>query len=163
MMENDPERCNLELQRILDRSFECASRLEDLLHDERSALELQDTEKLGAVTTSKELCVQCLESLESERRTLCVAAGYDASESGMKDMLRWCDGSSVVTPVWNRLLQSARQCEALNRTNGAIGRLSYEHVMSALAVLSGGSGRTPLYSPEGQESVRFEQRPLGCI
>ena len=163
MMEMQPDRCSLELQRILDRSLECAGRLEDLLHDERSALELQDTGKLRAVTTSKDLCVQCLENLESERRSLCVAAGYTASESGMRDLLRWCDRRSLVTPVWIKLLHSARQCEALNRTNGAIGRLTYEHVMSALAVLGGGSSGTPLYSPEGQKSTRYEQRPLARI
>ncbi len=163
MMEMQPDRCSLELQRILDRSLECAGRLEDLLHDERSALELQDTGKLRAVTTSKDLCVQCLENLESERRSLCVAAGYTASESGMKDLLRWCDRSSLVTPVWIKLLHSARQCEALNRTNGAIGRLTYEHVMSALAVLGGSTSGTPLYNPEGQESTRFQQRPLARI
>ena len=162
-MEKDPDRFGFELHRILDRSLDCANRLEDLLRDERSALELQDTEKLRTVTTSKELCVQCLESLESERATLCEAAGHDASESGMKDMLRWCDRSSVVTPIWNRLLQSARQCKALNLTNGAIGRLRYEHLMSALAVLNGGSSDTPLYGPEGQESARFEQRALARV
>ena len=163
MMGKDSDRYSFELQRILDRSLECASRLEDLLHDERSALELQDSGKLGAITTSKELCVQRLETLESERRILCADAGYTASETGMKDMLSWCDRSSDVTPIWSSLVQCARQCEALNRTNGAIGRLTYEHVMSALAVLSGGSSGTPLYSSEGQESARFERRPLARI
>lgn len=159
----DPDPCRLELQRILDQSLECTGKLEDLLHDERSALELQNTENLLALTTSKNLCVRCLESLEAERQTLCAAAGYDSSEAGMKEMLSWCDIQSTVTPVWHQLLQSARECEALNRTNGAIGRVRYEHVMSALALLSGGSDGTALYSPEGQESAHVKQRALALI
>ena len=163
MMGMDPDRCSLELQRILDESVECASRLDDLLHDERSALELQDSGKLREVTTSKELCVHCLESLEAERRSLCAAAGYEASETGMNDLLSWCDRGSVVAPVWEGLLHSARQCEALNITNGAIGRLRHEQTMNVLAVLSGGSSGSPLYSSEGQETARFERRALAYI
>jgi len=163
MTKIDPDPCRLELQRILDQSLECTSKLEDLLHDERSALELQDTESLRVVTTSKNLCVRCLESLEAERQTLCAAAGYDGSEAGMKEMLSWCDSSITITPVWQQLLQSARECEALNRTNGAIGRIRYEHVISALALLSGDSNGTAFYSPEGQESTHFKQHALALI
>ncbi len=163
MMDMDPNQCSLELKWILDRSLECASRLEGLLHDERSALELQDTEQLRAITTSKEQCVRCLESLESERLTLCATVGYDASKTGMKEMLNWCDRSFAVTPAWEGLLQRARQCEALNQTNGAISRIRYEHVMSALAVLKGDSSSASLYGPEGQQSDRFERRALARI
>ncbi len=163
MMDMDPDRCSLELQRILDRSLECTSKLADLLHDERSALESQDTEQLRAITTCKEQCVQRLESLESERLALCATVGYDANAAGMKEMLNWCDGSFTVTPAWEGLLQRARQCDALNQTNGAIDRIRYKHVMSALAVPSGDGGSISLYGPEGQQSDRFEQRALARI
>ena len=159
----DPDRCSLELQRILDRSLECANRLLDLLRDERSALQSQDTEQLRAVTASKEQCVQRLESLEAERRSLCAAAGHGGNKAGMKDMLAWCDRSSAVTRAWNRLLQRIRQCDALNQTNGAVGRVRYEHVMSALAVLSGNSGGGALYGPEGEQTGRLERRALARI
>ncbi len=157
----DPDSCNSELRRIIDQSIECASRLEDLLQDERNALELQDVERLRSVTTSKERCVQCLEGLESERRALCAAAGYEAIDTGMTDMLSWCDKNAATTPLWNRLVQNARQCEALNRTNGAIGRVRYEHVVSALALLS--EGGNPVYSPDGQQAAQFGRRALAHI
>lgn len=155
--------CNLELERILEQSLECTSRLEDLLHDERTALELQDTGSLRALTTSKNLCVQCLESLDAERQELCVAAGYEGSEAGMKDMLSWCDTNATATPVWHQLLKISRVCEALNRTNGAIGRIRYEHVMSALAVLSNDTSGAALYGSEGQESAHFKPRALALV
>ena len=159
-----PHKCCLQLQRILDQSLESVDALEDLLHEERSALELQDSEKLLAVTTSKTLCVRHLETLETERRSLCTAAGYEASDAGMMDLLKWCDDKSDVAPAWDRLLHSARQCEALNRTNGAIGRIRHEQAMSLLAVLSGGADSSgTLYSSEGQESTRFQQRALARI
>lgn len=161
-MEIAPEQCGAELKRILELCLECASRLDELLHDEYGALEEQDMSALGAITTSKELCVHTLDNLESERQTLCTAAGYDANGKGMKALLQWCDRRAVIAPIWERLLQSAKECDALNRTNGAIGRIRFEHVMSALAVLNGGGGGA-LYSAEGQETERFEQRSLALI
>ncbi len=163
MTEMSADQCSSELLRILDQSLDCTTGLEDLLHDERSVLASQDSSELVAITASKERCVQHLEMLESERQTLCAACGFDSSETGMQDVLNWCDRNAVVTPAWNRLLQSAKQCEGLNRTNGAIGRIRYEHVMSALAVLNGSSSSPSVYGPEGQESTRFEQRALARI
>ncbi len=162
MTEISPDQCATELKRILELSLECTNRLDELLHDEYGALETQDMSALGAITTSKELCVRSLNSFESERQTLCTAAGYDAGGKGMQALLQWCDRRSVITPVWERLLQNAKQCDALNRTNGAIGRIRFEHVMSALAVLKGGGSGT-LYSAEGQETERFEQRSLALV
>ena len=162
MTEISPDQCGTELKRILELSLECTIRLDELLHDEYGALETQDMSALGAITTSKELCVRSLNSLESERQTLCTAAGYDASGKGMQALLQWCDRRSIITPVWERLLQLAKQCDAFNRTNGAIGRIRFEHVISALAVLKGGGSGT-LYSAEGQETEHFEQRSLALV
>ena len=163
MLQMDPHHCQLELRRILDESLECADRLEELLHDERDALEAPDAESLLAIATSKELCVRCMESLESERRSLCAAAGYGAGEAGMKDLLEWCDHGSVVTPLWHRLLKTARQCEALNRTNGAVGHLRYEHLTAAIAVLGGGSEDTALYGSKGRQTAPTGRRALASI
>lgn len=157
------EQCSTKLLRILEQSLDCATGLEDLLHDERSVLEAQDSIELVAITSTKQRCVLDLERLESERKDLCAACGFNSSESAMQDLLNWCDRNSVVTPVWNRLLQSAKLCEGLNRTNGAIGRIRYEHVMSALAVLNGSSNNPTVYGSRGQEPARFEQRALALV
>ena len=133
------------------------------MNEERSALESQDADQLRAIATSKKVCVQCLEALESERRALCEAAGFDAGDTGMQSILDWCGRSSGVASAWDELLHSARLCKEINRINGAIGRLRYEHVMSALALFNGITGESPLYSDEGQEASRFEQRALALI
>jgi len=163
MTSMQPGQCGAELQRILERSAECAGRLDDLLHDEFCTLKSQDMDALSAITTSKELCVQHLSELEIERKSLCTAAGYDSGEAGMNDLLQWCDPQSVIAPVWITLLQSAKKCDAMNRTNGAIGRVRFEHVTSALAVLTGGTEEASLYSAAGQETARFAQRSLARI
>lgn len=157
------DQCNVELLQILDNSLSIATSLEDLLHDERSALESQNSSELMGIITNKEQYVRGLATLESERQALCKTCGFESNASGMQDVLNWCDGSSVVTPVWNSLLQTAKQCEALNNCNGAIGRIRYEHVMSALAVLNGSSSNPAIYGPKGKESARFEQRALAHV
>lgn len=157
------DECSAKLLRILEKSLDCATGLEDLLHDERNLLESQNSSELMVITSTKKRCVQTLEGLETERTALCAACGFNNDESGMQDVLNWCDCNSVVTPVWNRLLKSAKLCEGLNRTNGAIGRIRYEHVMSALAVLNGSSNNATVYGPKGQEPARFEQRALALI
>lgn len=159
----EPDPCGSELHRILGQCLECASRLQEILQDEHAALEQQDTENLRTVITSKTLCVQLMESLEAERQAICAAAGYDSDESGMQGLFNWCDQSSTLAPLWQQLLQSSRACERLNRTNGAIGRVRYKHVLGALAVLSGNGNEASLYNPEGRESAGFKQRALALI
>lgn len=162
-MEIDPNSCGGELRRILDRSLECAVRLEELLREEQTALERQEIEKLPPITASKETCVQCLQSLEAERRSLCAALGFGAGPAEMEKLLKWCDSGSAVSTLWSRLLVLAEQCESLNRTNGAVGRIRHDQVMSALVLLSGNGAATPQYRADGQESSRFQRRALARI
>ncbi len=152
-----------ELLRLIEQCLDYGSRLEALLRDELSALESQDITALRSLSSSKELCVRSMDNLESERRTLCTRAGYAPDEAGMVDMLKWCDKGNGVTPVWNSLLQVIKRCESLNRTNGAICRMRYEHVVSVLAVFSGGNGTTETYGPGGHSAPRFEQHALARI
>jgi flagella synthesis protein FlgN len=152
-----------ELLHQIEQCLDYGSQLEALLRDELSALESQDVSALRSIASNKELCVRSMESLESERRTLCTRAGFAADEAGMSDMLKWCDQSNVVTPVWNSLLQCIKRCESLNRTNGAICRMRYEHVVNVLTVFSGGSGTAETYGPGGHSAPRFEQHALARI
>lgn len=157
------DQCSTQLLRILEQSLDTASELEDLLHDERNILESQNSNELMAITSTKDRCVQVLEKLETERKALCTACGFGSNQDGMQDVLNWCDSNSVVTAIWNRLLTNAKVCDGLNRTNGAIGRIRYEHVMSALAVLHGSNNKSTVYGSQGQEPARHEQRELALI
>ena len=152
-----------ELLRLIEQCLDYGSRLEALLRDELSALESQDVTILHSLSSSKELCVRSMDDLESERRTLSTRAGHAPDETGMADMLKWCDKSNRVTPVWNSLLQVIRRCDSLNRTNGAICRMRYEHVVNVLTAFSGGNGTTETYGPGGQSATRFEQHALARI
>lgn len=152
-----------ELLRLIEQCLDYGSRLEALLRDELSALESQDVTALHDLSSSKELCVRSMDNLESERRTLCMRAGHAPDEAGMVNMLKWCDKSNGVTPVWNSLLQVIKRCESLNRTNGAICRMRYEQVVNVLTAFSGGNGATETYGPGGQSAPRFEQHALARI
>lgn len=150
------------LRSLLDNSIRSIGTLDGLLHEERRALEAQDPESLHSVAIKKETCISRLEALEVERDTLCASVGFNVGEDGMPDLLDWCGRDSGTTELWNKLLMDAGRCEALNRTNGAISRVRFEHVASALAAING-AGAEQTYGMSGQPSGRSGHRELASV
>lgn len=149
-----------ELSHILQQYAEFSSRLRSILEEEQAVLAEPKTTSLQAVVQSKEACVRQMGELESERSALCHRAGFDADNHGMQELIEWSGSSSDVIDAWRELIDSARRAEEINRINGAVGRVRQEQVLATLVVLHGSDQAGPTYGGRGQESARFDRRPL---
>lgn len=134
--------------------------LKESLHDERSALETQDTDALHAAVAIKSDFVEKLSRLDCRRRAMCESAGFEDGAGQMDRMTDWCDDESVIQNSWSHLMKIVADCNALNLTNGAIIRARQQMVESNLGVLRGAEMNTDTYKREGHENVAMNQRSL---
>ncbi len=137
--------------------------LKEVLRDERSALELEDTDALERAVDSKGRCIDKLQALEKDRATLCEASGFAPGPDQMQDMTAWCDKNSVVADGWSHLMDVAAECNQLNLANGAAIRLRQQHAEAGLAVLRGEEQRPATYARTGSGRASRLNRSLAEV
>lgn len=123
------------LASVLDDMQTAADRMLTVLESERLALDSASAEALDHAGTQKQALMQQLEQLDSERQLLC------GEQPARRDALE---------PVWARVVQSLRQCHALNLRNGSAVAQRLTLVRQALAVLTGHPGESELYGRSGE-------------
>lgn len=160
MSKPSPDKLRTRLERILGDSVYCALGLKEILEDERSALEEQDTVKLTETAAIKEKCIRKLQRLEKERSQISVESGFGAGPEDMPALAKWCDDDSLITASWQHLMDIARKCSTLNLTNGAIIRVRRQQIDSSLSVLRGSSPEADTYGPEGAAATSFGRQRL---
>jgi flagellar biosynthesis/type III secretory pathway chaperone len=148
------------LEKILGESIHCALGLKDILCQERNALREQDTALLGHSASLKETCIDRLASLESARGAVSRDAGFSTDLGDMPALTEWCDADSIIANCWQHFTQIARECDALNSTNGAIIRVRRQQILAGLALLSGSDGTEDTYKVSGAGTTGFGGREL---
>ena len=78
----------------------------------------------------------------------------------MDDLAEWCDDDLLVTNCWQHFRDIAGECDALNKTNGAIIHLRRQQVLDGLSILRGNPNETITYSPTGSGTTAMAGRPL---
>ena len=133
-----------QLERIIEDCISEARALEQVLEDERRALESRDAKALGIAAEEKRVRVAALETLEAKRK---------AVDTGI--------GANLPQARCNSFISIVGRCNSLNTTNGAIIRLRRQQVGDALRLVSGSGAET--YGPFGTESLSRPRRALAAI
>ncbi|MEO7050980.1 MAG: flagellar protein FlgN [Rhodanobacter sp.] len=106
-----------------------------VLEAERAALDSASVEGLYQASTRKQVLMQQLEQLDTERQLL-------SREQPVRQ--------AALDSEWQQVMQSLRQCHALNQRNGRAVNQRLIHVRQALAILTGHTGDTELYGRTGE-------------
>lgn len=163
-MSNQPsEKCREDLGRLLRTGVHCAIGLKEILNDERTALELQDTDALNETAVNKQLFLSRLEELEAERREICQASGFSAEPEAMEKLVEWCDTELLIHGYWDHFVDLAKECSDLNINNGAIINLRRQQIIGALSVIRGERQDSETYSRNGRDTSTSVKRVLAEI
>jgi flagella synthesis protein FlgN len=129
----------------------------DLLQQEQGKLIEASIIGLPELIQAKALAVTQLTSLTKARHALLDAAGFSASENGMRD---WIAAHQPADTEWLTLLALGTEAREMNRINGMlIGR----HMMrnqTELNILQGKTQRNNLYGADGQSTGTGRGRGL---
>lgn len=155
-----PDECNDALRENIDESVQCALELRDLLTDERTALERQDTMSLSDTAVQKSRCVNSLEQLDRARLELSKTCGFGISPNEIAKLTESCDESGLLPRTWSQFLEVAHECDAMNSGNGAIIRVRQKQINSALNLLRDGTAESDTYGPSGHSSEDSRTRSL---
>ncbi|MDH3768397.1 MAG: flagellar protein FlgN, partial [Gammaproteobacteria bacterium] len=113
---------------LIDRELVLAHELGDALANERDALRSVDPVALDTATARKQLCVENLSRLDTERQAMCVSLGVSPDRDGMERLLMQADPQGKLSQRWQTLLTRLETCREANHKNGAVARLQKRRV-----------------------------------
>lgn len=137
----------MSLARHLARQSAAVAQLIRLLESEAQLLAAGrvDGERCSELAAAKQLQLDAIEQLESQRRLAQQRLGYGDDHAGAERAA----ADAGCPAAWQQLLELARRAQQLNRLNGEHIRTRLEHNQRMLNFLHevGGKG---LYGPDGQ-------------
>lgn len=133
-----------------------------LLREEARALEARDIDAVVQIATAKTQRVAALNGLAARRVAFLAAAGFETDRAGMDRWLETDAGTERATlwAAWRALLDTAREAQALNRTNGLTIESRLQTNQRLLAAM-GSAPQPALYGPDGQSRAGGPARTLG--
>lgn len=134
-----------ELKEILSDGVVYINDLKAILVSERDALERRDTAQLEDAAGSKLTVAKNLSMFDFFRTEIEELAAND---------------SGSVSDAWNQFRSIAKECDELNRTNGAIIRARHEQVVTGLSLLQGRDRDAETYSSKGSASAASGRRKI---
>ena len=145
---------------ILGESVRCALGLKETLVEEREALERRDTLSLNSAAISKTTLISKLATLNQARGEVSERAGFGIGTEKMEALAEWCDDDLLVSNCWQHFREIAGECDALNKTNGAIIHVRRQHVLDGLSLLRGKSRDSSTYTSTGSATNGVAGRSL---
>jgi flagellar biosynthesis/type III secretory pathway chaperone len=134
-----------ELEEILSDGLGYVGALKSALIEERNALENRDTSSLEKTAQSKQTLAKNL-------------AMFDFFRADIESFANERSGS--ILDDWNEFQTIARDCDAMNKTNGAIIRARYDQLATGLSLLQGRDKNSNTYTPSGTTVTSTGRRSL---
>lgn len=124
-----------------------------LLKEEQAHLINADVDALHETTDKKSRLITRMTELALQRHTKLAAAGFDASEKGMKAWIETAIAAtqnSSVQKNWDALINAVKSAQDYNRSNGMLIGQHLGRTQTALHALHGVPESGTLYGPNGQ-------------
>lgn len=144
----------------LGKEIEAARSLLQLLKQEEESLVKADVEGVSQLTGEKSRLAAEMSELAQHRHKALLAAGFDASEAGMKAWLTSAAATATQSKAWDELLSLAQAGREQNRVNGLLITQHLACNQNALNVLQGNPQGGGVYGPNGQSTTKLGGRRL---
>ncbi len=144
----------------LAQEREVTHTLLQLLKQEQTHLVDANVDGLARLTEEKAKIAAQLNDLAKQRHSLLGAAGFEATEAGMKAWLESPAATKSDSQSWNELLELALSAKEQNRVNGVLIMQHMARNQTALNVLQGNPQGTNFYGPNGQSTTKIASRRL---
>lgn len=139
---------------------EATHALLQLLLQEQTHLVDANVDGLVKLTEEKAKIAAQLSELAKRRHGLLGAAGFEATEAGMKAWLESASATEVDNKSWSELLELALSAKEQNRVNGVLIMQHMARNQTALNVLQGNPQGGNFYGPNGQSTTKIASRRL---
>jgi len=136
----------------LEQSYAQASRLLQLLTNEREAISKSDADALEGITAEKKHIARQLENATQACMALLKQSDFSSDDKGMLDFFASCEEPHAVqlSEQWNTLQGVLKQCKEENRINGQLLESSQRRIKQAIGILQGQPTDQELYGRKGK-------------
>jgi flagella synthesis protein FlgN len=134
--------------------------LTQLLQLEQEHLIAIDIDGISALTEPKAKATAYMTELATLRHRALTAAGFPASEAGMKTWLKTANASATVRESWRELIELAKAAKELNRVNGTLINKQMVRNQSVLGILQHNVQGNHIYGPNGQTAHKATGRHI---
>lgn len=152
-----------ELHALIDQGVELLLALEQLLTDERRALERRELDAIVQCTERKgDLLAQVDANFQARHQWL-TAQGVDPSAEGWQSFLRQQPAPSAeqLESRWQTLADTLQRVQKSSLINQQLVRRCQENTSRLLSILQGKNQRSQLYSSSGQSDSFSTQSHIG--
>lgn len=149
---------DMALHSALKDELACLEQVVALLKEEQEVLARARIEQLSNITNNKTKLVAELESFSATRRTLMQARDIPDDGSAIADWLAMHEPTSL--PLWQTLIDLARQAATYNRSNAQLLAGREEANRNLMRILLTEQDTETGYSADGRISHSASRRPL---
>jgi len=136
---------------LLQRDAAQLSSLEQILKEERAALESRDNPALQAAVERKAQTVQLIQNNAQEKSRLFAQHGLPVSPQHIKAALAQLKREDVLE-LWEQVKAQLEHCQSLNEINGRIVSRSQQSVARLMDILRGQDRQQKLYGQNGRDN-----------
>ncbi|MEM7432309.1 MAG: flagellar protein FlgN [Pseudomonadota bacterium] len=154
------EKARSQIAELVDSAVKQTVGLQDILEQELVALRAQDADRLQQVMDDKSARVETLRRIDTERSALCADQGIAPGADQMDRLIAICGNDSAIAHSWDRLMQLAIECNAMNMKIGAIIRLRRQQIDDGIAFLRGDTAPNATYHMSGSNERAGAMRSL---
>ena len=135
---------------IIEREIELTSRFVAALNEEQEVLKQGNADALAELTANKNLLIEQLNSLETERINAVGISGAEPVRGAMEKWLALHGSDKAAAVNWEKLLNFAREAKALHELNSQLVELHLRKTSEILHILTHQPEKQMLYGNTGQ-------------
>lgn len=151
-----------QLHNILQAEQTTASKLLEMLKNERGALTKSDVDAMTELTAKKQPLVVTLERLGRQREAVLQAEGFSAGKDGLAAFIanQTEQHARILNNMVDSLKVTARACREHNQVNGGIVNVNRQFLQQAMNILRGRDMTPSAYGPGGEYTSQVVRQPL---
>lgn len=142
---------------LLEKQLMLTQRLHALLQNEYDVLHLRHIDSLDVLASEKQPIILDIDTLNQHWLSLLELEGATVDVDGILVFLIQYDKekNSGILPLWEALLEKAKECQRLNTINGATLSLRNQATQQAMSILRGHVPGDTLYTMKGTETPNY--------
>ena len=156
-----------QLMNGIQQELQLFQQLEQALTAERAALEQRANEALSELLKQKESILSQIEAQVRFRLQLMIKNDYLADEQVLVAIFDHLQPkqNKLALQLWNNVKSAIEVCHKKNEINARITYRSQIDNTKMIDILRGGSNKTDLYNPAGQQNTKHAQqtRPAATV
>jgi len=159
---NTPNLCREEMDQMLQTQLTTVDKVNRYLVKLQDSIGQNDIKALNAMLSANNLPVNEIEKLETYRHQILTQYGFEASNEGLSDCIKWCDDKGVLMQRYQTLIVSLAQLKQSIQINALLVKKGQERVKKSVNLLTGqiNNEKSNTYSKNGQTYDATSKRSI---